>query len=117
MESITADAELLASELVANAAAHGNGMPIVLTIHEHAGSDGRHGIICHVTDTAPGLPKPRQAQPDSERGRGLQIVAALATDSGVTTHAHGKTAWFTLTASPELELDARQADWGTEASA
>lgn len=111
------DAELLASELVANAAEHGNGAPIGLTIREHPGRDGQRGVICQITDTAPGLPRLRQAQPDSERGRGLRIVAALATECGITTHAHGKTAWFTLTASPELELDARQADRGAEASA
>jgi anti-sigma regulatory factor (Ser/Thr protein kinase) len=87
LESIAADAELLASELVANAAEHADGAPIGLTIREHAGTDGHHGIVCQITDTGPGLPKPRQAQPDSERGRGLRIVAALATVSPPTPTA------------------------------
>lgn len=117
MESISADAELLASELVANAAEHSQGTPIGLTICEHAGRDGRRGIVCRITDTAPGLPTRQPLRPDSERGRGLHIVAALAADYGVTTHAHGKTAWFALALSPELEFDARQAEYGAEASA
>jgi len=43
---------------------------------------------------------PSNARSGSERGRGLAIVAALATDSGYTTRPGGKTAWFTL-ATPE----------------
>ncbi|HVB41184.1 MAG TPA: ATP-binding protein [Streptosporangiaceae bacterium] len=116
LDSITTDAQLLASELVANAVEHAEGAPIRLIVREQPAHDGQRGIICQITDTAPTMPKPRHAQPDSERGRGLWIVAALATDSGVTRHAHGKTAWFTLT-SPELAFDSLEADYEAEASA
>jgi anti-sigma regulatory factor (Ser/Thr protein kinase) len=99
LSALTDEAELLTSELVANAAEHATG-PIRLTIRPHA-EHGQRGILCRVSDASPSAPSPRQTAPDSERGRGLQIVAALATTSGVTTSPHGKTAWFTLTAAPD----------------
>lgn len=116
MSALARDAELLTSELVANAAEHADGSSINLTIRQHADSGGRRGILCQVTDTAPGRPQPQPIQPDSERGRGLQIVAALATNSGVTSSPHGKTAWFTLTTSPDPAL-ARHAEYEAEAGA
>lgn len=112
LEVLAGDAELLISELVTNAVEHGDGTPIELTIGRHQGADGETGILCEVTDTAPTLPTARAAGPDSERGRGLHVVSALATDSGVTKNARGKTAWFTLNATRELETD-----HGAEASA
>jgi anti-sigma regulatory factor (Ser/Thr protein kinase) len=110
------DAELLASELVANAAGHARG-PISLALRRHAEPGTLHGITCEVTDTSLGLPRPRQAGPDDERGRGMAIVAALASGSGVRAGPAGKTTWFTLAlhdrpgrvaarAAPEPELEA-----------
>jgi len=112
--AVTADAELMASELVANAVEHGDGRPVDLYLRAWTGPGGRRGIACAVADTSPDPPRPRRAGPGSERGRGLAIVAALATDSGVTTRPGGKTAWFTLAlpepgpgrAEPEPELEA-----------
>src|SRR5215813_4136625 len=95
MDDPSGDAELLASELVANAAEH-TGSPIALALRRHAGPAGEHAITCEVTDTSPRLPQPRQASPDDERGRGLAIITALATESGVRTEPSGKTSWFTL---------------------
>ena len=86
------DAELLASELVANAAEHARG-PIGLALHRQAAGGG---LRCEVTDTSPGQPRPRDAGTDAERGRGLAIVTALATASGVRAEPPGKTTWFTL---------------------
>jgi anti-sigma regulatory factor (Ser/Thr protein kinase) len=100
------DAQTLASELVANAAEHGNGQPIDLVIQRHT-AGGRTGIACQITDTDPALPVPAHTRPDAERGRGLAIVTALATTSGFTATPGGKTAWFTLTA-PDLAPQARQ---------
>lgn len=100
LNSISADAQLLTSELVANAAEHADGMPIGLTIYQHAEPGGRRGILCQVTDTGPGSARARAGRWDSERGRGLQIVAAIAARSGITTIPGGTTAWFTLTAPP-----------------
>jgi anti-sigma regulatory factor (Ser/Thr protein kinase) len=112
LTSISSDAELIASELTANAAEHGDGQPIGLVIRPHT-AGGRRGVLCQVTDTSPARPQLSAARPDSERGRGLRIVQALATSSGITTSPAGKTAWFTLTpgtpgpalrhAEPELE--------------
>lgn len=105
LEALTGDGELLVSELVTNAIQHGDGNAIELTIGHRQGPDGETGILCQVTDTASALPRARAAGPDSERGRGLHVVSALAADSGVTKNAHGKTAWFTLNATRELQAD------------
>ena len=97
MDRLSGDAELLASELVANAAEHGDGGPISFALHRHASADGPRGITCEVTDTSPDLPRSRDLEPDAERGRGLAIVSALASASGVRAGgAAGKTTWFTL---------------------
>jgi len=86
LEALTGDAELLTSELVANATEHADGTQIGLTIRQHTEPGGQRGILCQITDTAPALPQPQPVRPDSERGRGLQVVAALATRSGVTAN-------------------------------
>jgi hypothetical protein len=98
------DAELLPSELVANAAEHGDGNPISLALRRHAEPGGRSGITCEVTDTPPAMPAYRTT-PDAERGRGLAIVAPLASSSGVRPETSGKTSWF----SPALTYRAHQA--------
>jgi len=107
MGRLADDAELLASELVANAAEHSDGTPISLALHRHA-EPGNQGITCEVTDTAPDLPQVRDASPDSERGRGLAIVAALSRSSGVHATPGGKTSWFTLALHDRIERTARQ---------
>jgi hypothetical protein len=91
------DAELLASELVANAAEHTGSQQIGFVLRRHTGPGGHRGVTCEVTDTSPALPRPRQATTGDERGRGLAILAALASVSGVWPEAGGKTTWFTLT--------------------
>jgi anti-sigma regulatory factor (Ser/Thr protein kinase) len=106
LDALAPDAELLASELVANAAEHAGGRPINLTIRQHQTRSGLRGVECEVTDRSRSLPQPRAADQDSERGRGLAIVATLATSNGVTLRPNGKTTWFTLTsprAGPESE--------------
>jgi anti-sigma regulatory factor (Ser/Thr protein kinase) len=112
--ALSADAELLASELVANAAEHGTDSPIRLTILSHTEPNGQRGILCRVTDASPSPAAPQSPEPDSERGRGLQIVAALATNSGFTTNPHGKTAWFTLTAVPDRTASGRNPGYEAE---
>jgi len=97
MDDRSGDAELLASELVANAAEHADGQHIGLVLRRHTGRDGQRGVTCEVTDTSPALPRPRRASTSDERGRGLAIVTALASASGVRPETGGKTAWFTLT--------------------
>jgi anti-sigma regulatory factor (Ser/Thr protein kinase) len=116
MHDPSGDAELLASELAANAAEYGRG-PIHLALHHHAQPGGRRAITCEVTDTSPGLPQPRQAGPDGERGRGLAIVAALADGSGVRAGPDGKTSWFTLALRDRLDRAATRAEPEPEAEA
>jgi anti-sigma regulatory factor (Ser/Thr protein kinase) len=117
MEHLSGDAELLASELVANAAEHGDGKPIGLALRRQTEPDGRPGITCEVTDTSPAMPRRPDPDPDAERGRGLAIVAALARSSGVRASQAGKTSWFTLALTDRAHRAARQIDHEPEAGA
>jgi anti-sigma regulatory factor (Ser/Thr protein kinase) len=96
MDDPAGDAELLASELVANAAEHAGSQQIGLVLRRHTEPGGQRGITCEVTDTSPAPPRTRQASTGDERGRGLAIVTALASASGVRPESCGKTSWFTL---------------------
>ena len=114
------DGELLASEVVANAAEHAGG-PIRLALRREHEPGRPAGITCEVTDTSPVVPRPREAGPGEERGRGLAIVSALATESGVRATEAGKTSWFTLALGDRIQRTARQPepepDSGFEAGA
>ncbi len=114
LTALAADAELLTSELVANAAEHAGG-PIGLVVREHKASDGRSSITCEITDNSPNLPEHMTAGQKDERGRGLQIVAVLASSSGVHVGPHGKTFWFTLTTPDDPSPAARKTDPEMEA--
>jgi anti-sigma regulatory factor (Ser/Thr protein kinase) len=96
MDDPSGDAELLVSELVANAAEHAGSQPIGFVLRRHTEPGGQRGITCEITDTSAVLPQPRQASTGNERGRGLAIVTALASASGIRPEAGGKTTWFTL---------------------
>ena len=99
--------ELLASELVANAAEHAGGTTIGLVLRQHTAPGGQHAITCEVSDHSAALPQQRAAGPGDETGRGLAIIAALAADSGVRAGLNGKTCWFTLTIPPSTQAAAR----------
>jgi anti-sigma regulatory factor (Ser/Thr protein kinase) len=114
---LSGDAELLASELVANAAEHGDGTPISLALRRHARPGGRPGITCEVTDTSPAMPRRTDSGPDAERGRGLEIVNALAETRGVRATRAGRTTWFTLALTDRTHRVAQQIDYGPEAGA
>ena len=105
IEDLAGDSELLASEIVANAAEHGGG-PIRLALRRDP--DRPAGITCEVTDTSPVVPRQREAGPGEERGRGLSIVSALAAESGVRASEAGKTTWFTLALGDRIQHAARQ---------
>jgi anti-sigma regulatory factor (Ser/Thr protein kinase)/predicted GIY-YIG superfamily endonuclease len=107
MTDKSGDAELLASELVANAAQHARG-PIGLALTRHQEPGGQAAITCEVTDTSPAPPQARQAGPGDEHGRGLAIVTALADTSGVRAEPPGKTTWFTLALGDRIDRTARQ---------
>jgi anti-sigma regulatory factor (Ser/Thr protein kinase) len=114
---LSGDAELLASELVANAAEHGDGQPISLALRRHAGPGEPPGITCEITDTSPALPQRADPGPDAERGRGLAIVEALAHTTGVRASRAGKTTWFTLALTDRAHRVARQLEHEPEAGA
>jgi anti-sigma regulatory factor (Ser/Thr protein kinase) len=117
MDRFPGDAELLASELVANAAEHGDGKPIGLDMRRHAEPGEQPGITCEVTDTSPAMPQRTEPGPDCERGRGLAIVNALAQSSGVRASQVGKTSWFTLALTDRAHQIARQLEHEPEAGA
>jgi anti-sigma regulatory factor (Ser/Thr protein kinase) len=117
MGHLAADAELLASELVANAAEHGDGTPISLALRRHADPREQPGITCEITDTSPAMPRRAGPGPDAERGRGLAIVEALARSSGTRTSQAGKTTWFTLALTDRAHRVAAQLEHEPEAGA
>ena len=90
--ALVADAALATSELVTNAVVHGR-PPIELRLR----LEGTE-VLVEVRDRA--TYQPRKLRPDEtdEHGRGLQIVAALATRWGTRPTEHGKAVWCVLNA-------------------
>ncbi len=88
------DAELVVSEFATNAFLHARS-PFTVELHAHV-----NGVRIEVSDTA------RTAHPYIRRdphpldcsGRGLRLVAEVATDWGFELTADGKTVWAELTA-------------------
>jgi anti-sigma regulatory factor (Ser/Thr protein kinase) len=84
-------AVLLASELVTNAIAHEAGETVMLTISCVCGQ-----LRVDVHDTSCAMPVLVDAPADAEAGRGLMLVASLATDWGFHKTRAGKAVYFTL---------------------
>jgi anti-sigma regulatory factor (Ser/Thr protein kinase) len=85
------DAAMVVTELVANAVDHA-GTPSTVTVDLDDG-----GLRLAVRDASPDTaPRPRPVDPLAPRGRGLQMVDALAASWGVSRHADGKTVWAVL---------------------
>jgi anti-sigma regulatory factor (Ser/Thr protein kinase) len=83
-------AELLVSELVTNAVKYGRA-PMWLLI------ELRPGLVhASVSDSCADLPRRRGADPDSEGGRGLLVLDALAGSWGAVAAGSGKYLWFDL---------------------
>jgi anti-sigma regulatory factor (Ser/Thr protein kinase) len=100
-DNLVTNAELMASELVTNAATHtrSRGGKIHVAVIELA--DHRH-VRVEVTDLgADTSPTARRPEPGSESGRGLFLVDALACEWGVNEHRDdGRvTVWFEAKAS------------------
>ncbi|MBI0319221.1 ATP-binding protein, partial [Streptomyces javensis] len=83
---LTPTAELLVSELVANAIRHGRG-PVELRLLRG------EGLICEVTDGSLTTPRIRHASETDEGGRGLQLVSALSHRWGTRYTSNGKCIW------------------------
>lgn len=84
-------AVLLTSELVTNAITHVAGETIMLAI-----TCSRGELRVDVHDTSYWLPVMVDAAADSETGRGLTLVATLATEWGCYRTPRGKAVYFTL---------------------
>lgn len=95
-------AALLVSELAANAALHARTEFSVRVV------DLGERVRLEVSDSSARIPRQRTYGVDATTGRGLQLVAQLAHDWGVTTHEGGKVVWVELPAASEL--DAAMAD-------
>jgi len=89
------DVLLVASELVSNAVRHGCGgrpapdRPAVDVGWEVSGED----VVLRVDDPSPTLPAPLRPDPHRPHGRGLAIVAAVASDWGACPTGAGKQVW------------------------
>jgi anti-sigma regulatory factor (Ser/Thr protein kinase) len=86
------DAALLVSELVSNVVDHVGGEAL-LTLELDL-SDGWLRIA--VTDGSSVVPVVREPRRDLPRGRGLQLVEAIADRWGAEDHHGGKRIWFEL---------------------
>lgn len=82
-------AESVFAEIASNAVQHGRGT-VTVTVLLLGGT-----VHCAVRDAGWRLPRLRPPwRPDVEHGRGMMIVAALASDWGIHRHLLGKTVWF-----------------------
>jgi anti-sigma regulatory factor (Ser/Thr protein kinase) len=84
-------AALLTSELVTNAISHQAGETIMLVLTCTWGQ-----LRVDVHDTSWAMPELVDAPADAESGRGLMLVASLATDWGYYPTLAGKAVYFTL---------------------
>ncbi|GGL13284.1 hypothetical protein Sme01_69580 [Sphaerisporangium melleum] len=89
LAELTDDVVLAVAELLANAVGHG-APPIRLSLWLSGGD-----FCVRVTDHGPEQPRYLELDLEAVHGRGLAIVAALATDTGVTSlpDGLGKTIW------------------------
>jgi anti-sigma regulatory factor (Ser/Thr protein kinase) len=76
------EAELVVTELVANAVRHAGGCQALELV--------AHNGIVTVTAVDTSATPPVRRRPDQNGGRGLEIVDALSTEWGVNTHDGGK---------------------------
>lgn len=84
------DAETLVSELATNAVLHAK-TDYTITISRTGDT-----IRVRVFDLSTVLPRERHYGPDSTTGRGIRLIASLATDWGVEPEGAGKAVWFEL---------------------
>jgi anti-sigma regulatory factor (Ser/Thr protein kinase) len=88
------DVLLVVSELVSNAVVHTPTPPPSPTDQLDVGWDLHdHEVFVRVNDSSPGNPSVRVADDQRSGGRGLAIVAAIASEWGVRPVTCGKQVW------------------------
>jgi|tagenome__1003787_1003787.scaffolds.fasta_scaffold20952419_5 anti-sigma regulatory factor (Ser/Thr protein kinase) len=93
---LTADMELICAELVENAVAATRLLPEALPVGLRLLANSQR-LVIEVMDCHPGLPVRRDADAFAEHGRGLAIVAELASRWGSRRlSAHVKSVWAEL---------------------
>ncbi|MEU0953180.1 ATP-binding protein [Streptomyces niveus] len=70
--------QLSVSEIVTNAIVHGNANSVSFRVTCDAAGE----VLIEVDDHSSGAPEVREAGPDDEGGRGMQLVTCLARDWG-----------------------------------
>jgi anti-sigma regulatory factor (Ser/Thr protein kinase) len=98
------DVVAVLAELLGNAVRHADPLPggiirLVVRVGTAQTTNGNHSsyVLLRVTDGgADGPPTAREASPDSMDGRGLAIVAALASRWGVEHEPEGQCVWAEL---------------------
>jgi len=84
------DVVLVASELVGNAVVHTAARREQLAVSWEVEPVT---VVVRVTDSSPTLPRPSAVDANQPGGRGLAIVAAIASDWGVQCSRQGKQVW------------------------
>jgi two-component sensor histidine kinase len=88
-------AVLLVSELVTNSLTYAPG-PIGMRLGVLTRSPGEDLLRVEISDQLPVIPVERDAGPEDESGRGLQLVACSARRWGTRRGKTGKTVWVEL---------------------
>ena len=91
LDSIADNAVLMISELVTNAILHGGEEALLTLLVDDL------KIRAEVRDSSPSMPVVRKYSETATTGRGMVIVAALASDWGTYAVDGGKVVWFELT--------------------
>jgi two-component sensor histidine kinase len=98
LESVIA----VVAELVGNAVRHARPLPggVIQVAWRLGAGEGRPFLLVRVTDGGgdPQGPRQRSAEPEETDGRGLAIVAALASEWGVDQEGAGQSVWARLAA-------------------
>ena len=106
LEHWVGDVQLAVSELCTNVVLHAH-TPFEVTVHV-----ALDGVYVEVWDDDPVLPARRVSSAVSTTGRGLELLAAVATSSGVLAVGPAKVVWFCLgTSRPDAAQDVLLDRW------
>jgi anti-sigma regulatory factor (Ser/Thr protein kinase) len=94
LQDVSAVAELLTDELVANVVRHVRAPMRVRAVRQPS------SIRVEVDDPSTELPARQEPEPTDDHGRGIVLVESLASAWGVAVRKDGKTVWF------EIDLEA-----------